>query len=152
MAYGVLDPRAFASEGGPSIAEEYARRGVHFRRADNKRVPDGGAIGGWDQVRSRLVGNADGRPMIYFFDTCRDLIRTLPALQHDPDKAEDVDTESEDHAPDECRYACMSRPYVRFEPDIRKRAPVLGVGPHNEVTMERLFAEGELPSRRRKRI
>ena len=53
--------------------------------------------------------------MIYFFDTCRDLIRTLPALQHDETRAEDVDTEAEDHAPDECRYACMSRPYVRAD-------------------------------------
>ena len=55
-------------------------------------------MGGWDQLRARLVGE-DGRPMIYFFCTCRDSIRTLPALQHDQNKPEDVDTESEDHAP-----------------------------------------------------
>ena len=38
ITYGVLDPAAFASDGGPSIAERMARRGVHFRRADNARV------------------------------------------------------------------------------------------------------------------
>jgi hypothetical protein len=51
-------------------------------------------------------------PMLYIFSTCKDLIRTLPALQHDPNRPEDVDTEGEDHAPDALRYACMSRPYI----------------------------------------
>ena len=69
-------------------------------------------MGGWDALRNRLVGDADGRPMLFFFDTCRDTIRTLPALQHDSDRLEDVDTDSEDHAADETRYACMSRPWV----------------------------------------
>lgn len=111
IGYGVLDPSAFQVNGGPSIAERmfpYAS----FRPADNKRVAQAGALSGWDQVRSRLVGE-DERPMLYFFETCTNTIRTLPALQHDPDRAEDVDTDGEDHAPDETRYACMSRPYVR---------------------------------------
>jgi hypothetical protein len=38
--------------------------------------------------------------------------RTIPFLQHDPDRPEDIMTDSEDHAADEWRYACMSRPYV----------------------------------------
>lgn len=97
ITYGVLDPAAFASDGGPSIAERMARSGVRFRQADNKRVAVRGAMGGWDQVRSRLIGN-DGKPTIYFFSTCVDSIRTLPALQHDADKPEDVDTHQEDHA------------------------------------------------------
>jgi hypothetical protein len=45
--------------------------------------------------------------------TCVDSIRTIPFLQHDPDKPEDLMTDSEDHAADEWRYACMSRPYVK---------------------------------------
>lgn len=112
ISYGVIDPAAFAVDGGPSIAEMMSRRGIHWRPADNKRVTQRGAMGGWDQVRARLKG--DGvRPQLYLFSTCAHMIRTLPALQHDQDKPEDVDTESEDHAPDECRYACMSRPFVR---------------------------------------
>ena len=91
-----------------------------MQRADNKRIAAVGAIGGWDQVRARLIGE-DDKPMIYFFDTCRDAIRTLPALQHDEKRPEDVDTEGEDHAPDEIRYACMSRPYTRPQP----RKPVV---------------------------
>jgi hypothetical protein len=111
IAYGVLDPAAFASDGGPSIAERMARRGVYFRRADNARVPARGALGGWDQLRARLVGEG-GRPGIYVFSTCADTIRTLPALQHDAGRPEDVDSDGEDHAADEVRYACMSRPFV----------------------------------------
>ena len=110
----VLDPAAFASDGGPSIAERIhsgSGKKIMFRRADNKRTALVGPIGGWDQVRARLKGE-DDRPMLYVMDNCTHLIRTLPALQHDELRPEDVDTEGEDHAPDECRYACMSRPYL----------------------------------------
>jgi hypothetical protein len=112
IAYGVLDPAAFAVDGGPSIAERMMKEGVAFRRADNKRVSQRGAMGGWDQMRARMKGGEDGRPMLYVFDTCRDFIRTVPALQHDADKPEDLDTSAEDHVADEARYGCMSRPWV----------------------------------------
>lgn len=115
---GVLDPAAFAEDGGPPIAErinsELIRaKLVPFRPADNKRVPGRGAMGGWDQMRGRLVGDEDGLPMIVTFSTCVDSIRTIPALQHDPLKPEDLDSDMEDHAGDEWRYACMSRPWIR---------------------------------------
>lgn len=93
MSDEVLDPAAFTNDGGPSIAE---RLDNNWRRADNARVARNGAMGGWDQVRQRLVG--DESPQLYIFNTCTNLIRTLPALQHDPNKPEDVDTDSEDHA------------------------------------------------------
>lgn len=113
IAYGVLDPSAFAESGGPSIAERMSRLKVYFRPADNRRVGLRGAMGGWDQLRNRLHGEADDKPMLVTFDTCVDSIRTIPVLQHDPNRIEDVDTEAEDHAADEWRYACMSRPYNR---------------------------------------
>lgn len=113
IAYSVLDPAAFAVDGGPSIAERMMKVGVSFRRADNKRVSQLGALGGWDQMRQRFKGE-EGRPMIYCFSTCVDSIRTIPALQHDPDKPEDLDTDGEDHAADEWRYGCMSRPYQPY--------------------------------------
>lgn len=108
---GVADPAIFAEDGGPSIAQRMGGRGIHWRRADNKRVPGAGAMGGWDSLRSRLVGE-DGKPMLYVFSTCTHLIRTLPSLQHDTSRPEDVDTDGEDHAADELRYACMSRPWT----------------------------------------
>jgi hypothetical protein len=113
MMTGVADPAMFAEDGGPSIAHRMMSKGVIFRPADNKRIAGRGAMGGWDQVRARLEGDADDRPMLLLFATSRDLIRTLPALQHDDARPEDVDSDMEDHAPDSCRYACMSRPFVR---------------------------------------
>ena len=119
IGVGVLDPAAFSSDGGPSIAERIDKGAgkSYFRRADNCRVGTRGAMGGWDQMRSRLVGEADDRPMIAAFDTCADSIRTIPALQHDRSRVEDVDTEGEDHAGDDWRYACMSRPWIRAAPN-----------------------------------
>jgi hypothetical protein len=115
LRYGVLDPACFREDGGPSIAERLNRvlitaRLRPFHAADNARVPQRGSMGGWDQLRSRLVGQ-DGRPMIYCFATHSASIRTIPALQHDMDKPEDINTEGEDHAGDDWRYACMSRPW-----------------------------------------
>ena len=115
IAYGVADPAIFASDGGPSIGERMFREGLAWRRADNARVARTGALGGWDQMRARITGDEDGAQLIVF-STCRDFIRTVPVLQHDPARAEDIDTASEDHAADEARYACMSRPYLTAAP------------------------------------
>lgn len=111
IRYAVADPSIFIRSGGPSIAEQMANN-LRWRRADNKREP------GWEAVRQRLVGETRVSetgvtqvPMLYIADCCEDLIRTLPALQHDETKPEDLDTDGEDHAADELRYACMSRPW-----------------------------------------
>ncbi len=119
IADAVLDPSAFSTDGGPSLAERIGAQGVYFREADNKRVARSGALGGWDQLRARLKGNGDG-PLIVFFSTCVHSIRTIPTLQHDQLKPEDVDTEAEDHAADETRYACMSRPITHDAPGVPK--------------------------------
>jgi hypothetical protein len=105
-AYSVADPAVFKVDGGPSIGERMFKRQAMFRGADNAR------IAGWDQLRDRLIGE-DGQPMIYTFDTCIDSLRTIPLMQHDEDHLEDIDSDMEDHAADEWRYACMSRPYIK---------------------------------------
>jgi hypothetical protein len=105
IRYGVADPSIFIRDGGPSIGETMAIHKCAWRRADNKRKA------GWEQLRQRLVGQL-GLPMLYFCDACEDTIRTLPTLQHDDTDPEDLDTEAEDHAADETRYAVMSRPWV----------------------------------------
>lgn len=114
---GVIDPACFAEQGGPSIAERMMgvkldERSILWRPADNKRLGRDGHIGGWDQLRARLEGE-DGHPMLIFLENCEHTIRTIPVLQHDANNAEDLDSDSEDHAGDETRYACMSRPYIR---------------------------------------
>jgi len=139
LTYGVLDPAAFSEDGGPSIAERinnelFAAKLAAFIKADNARVArqtgdpaKAGPMGGWDQMRSRMVGTAkrledgsiswaSGRPMLYFFSTCTDSIRTIPVLQHDQSRAEDLDTDAEDHAADDVRYGCLSRPWIKSLP------------------------------------
>lgn len=107
MVYSVADPAIFTADGGESIADAMRVVGVRWRRADNKRKA------GWEQIRIRLNGDDDGKPLLYIFETCVHLIRTLPALQHDENDPEDVDSDMEDHAPDSLRYGCMARPIVR---------------------------------------
>ena len=58
--------------------------------------------------------------MMYLFENCKDLIRTLPLMQHDQHRPEDINTKQEDHAVDELRYASMSRSYQRPIPEIKE--------------------------------
>jgi len=133
--YGVMDPSAFNVVSGPSIGETMARNGVIFRRADNTRVTRDRRMGGWDQVRARLKGDADGDPMLFVFSTCRNLIRTLPVMQHDDNNPEDLNSDMEDHACDELRYACMSRPF---------RATVVTQADRNPLLIANVFRHHEL--------
>ena len=47
---------------------------------------------------------------MYIFSNCKAFIRTIPLLQYDEHKPEDLDTDGEDHVADEARYFLMSRP------------------------------------------
>jgi len=148
IAYGVADPAMFADTGGPSHAERMAKKGVVWTPADNKRISRDNKMGGWDMVRHRLDGD-DDLPMLVVFSTCVNTIRTLPEQQHDPAKPEDIDTEGEDHAADETRYACMSRPFIK-----RRRAdeePAMSEADEHgnvRIDLERLFKESERKSKR----
>ena len=106
--YSVADPSIFGDRGGPTIAEDFAAEGIYFTPGQNARLQ------GWAQMRQRMVGQND-QPMIYTFVTCNDSVRTIPILPHSIREPEDLDTDSEDHAADDWRYACMSRPWVTTE-------------------------------------
>lgn len=101
---GVADPAIWNAETGESVAQVAEKFHLYFSRGDNSR------IAGWMQCHYRLAFDETGKPMVYFFDTCRDAIRTLPLLQYDLHAVEDVDTQQEDHFADSFRYFCMSRP------------------------------------------
>ena len=102
--HGVADPAIFSNSGTESVASLMERERVYFEPGDNNR------IAGLMQMHHRLSMDADGRPMLYVFSTCRHFIRTLPALVYDETDVEDVDTDGEDHAYDECRYVAMCNP------------------------------------------
>lgn len=144
----VADPSMWIANGGPSLAERIMACGVSLIEADNRRVAKNGAMGGWDMMRARLVGVDPVRdeqgavirvtqPMIYCFSTCADSIRTIPALQHDETYPEDVDSDMEDHAADDWRYACMSRPWKPTDYAPKKQA-------FNDYTPQRRSLDGDL--------
>ena len=101
---GVADPAIWDAETGESIADVAAKHQVFFTPGDNKRIP------GWMQMHYRLAFDENGYPMMYIFSNCKAFIRTIPLLQYDEHKPEDLDTDGEDHVADEARYFCMSRP------------------------------------------
>ena len=101
---GVADPACWKEDGGISFAETAMKYGIYFDKADNARIP------GWDQVHYRLQFDENGYARMYFFNTCKDTIRTLPLLMHDKNIVEDLDSKMEDHIADDIRYMCQSRP------------------------------------------
>ena len=101
---GIADPAIWDAQTGKSIAETAGEHGVYFTPGDHKRLP------GWMQVHYRLAFDENGYPMMYIFRNCQAFIRTIPILQYDEHKPEDLDTYGEDHVADEVRYFCMSRP------------------------------------------
>jgi hypothetical protein len=62
--------------------------------------------------------------MLYFSGNRLASIRIIPHLLRDPMKAEDIDTESVDHAADETRYAGMPRPWLKT-PSLEERIKAL---------------------------
>lgn len=103
---GVADPAIWNNTGTEdgSIADMMEKRGVYFEKGNNNR------LAGKMQVHYRLSFDEEGIPMIYFFDTCKNIIRTLPQLRYDSTRPEDVDTSQEDHLYDALKYFLMTNP------------------------------------------
>ncbi|MBR4442528.1 MAG: phage terminase large subunit [Clostridia bacterium] len=115
--HGVADPSIWDGSRGPSVADMAARCGVYFAPGDNARLP------GWMQVHYRLAFDEDGRPGMQIFNTCKAFIRTMPLLQYDEHRVEDLDTTGEDHVADEVRYMCMARPMKPIKAAKPERKP-----------------------------
>ena len=118
---GIADPAIWDAETGESIADVAAKHQVFFNPGDHKRIP------GWMQVHYRLAMDENGYPQMYVFRNCQAFIRTIPLLQYDEHKPEDLDTDGEDHVADEVRYFLMSRPIQprhELPPDKYKESPM----------------------------
>ena len=118
--HGVADPAIWDAQTGVSIAEVAMRHGIYFDKGDHER------IAGWMQCHYRLAFDGNGFPMMYVFQNCKAFIRTVPLLQYDEHRAEDLDTDGEDHVADEWRYICMARP---IEPRVSKAPSKYKQGP-----------------------
>lgn len=101
---GIADPSIFDGSRGRSVAEVMEKSGVYFRPGDNAR------ISGKMQFHYRFAFDSEGIPMLYIFKSCKNFIRTIPALNYSQSNVEDIDTSAEDHIYDECRYVLMHIP------------------------------------------
>jgi PBSX family phage terminase large subunit len=118
---GIADPAIWDAETGESIAETAAKHQVFFSPGDNKRLP------GLMQCHYYLSFDENGFPMFYVFSNCKNFIRTIPMLQYDEHKVEDVETSQEDHIYDAWRYFLQSRPIkprVAAEDDKYRETPM----------------------------
>lgn len=90
-------------ETGESVAVIFEKAGLIFQPANNDRK------NGMNAVHEALAPLPDGTPGLQVFSNCVNLIRTLPNLPYDPNKAEDVDTRAEDHLYDCLRYGLVNQ-------------------------------------------
>jgi phage terminase large subunit len=96
---------------GTTIAAQYAKHDITLRCANTDRV------NGWAEILTRFGDvEADIRPSLFIHKRCGRLIETLPALQHDPNRPEDVlkvDADEEgvggDDAADALRYLVATK-------------------------------------------
>lgn len=120
VQYGLIDGSVASKRGeiGPSILETMQANGLVWGFAD--RSP-GSRIQGKQEVHKRLAmrftgrideeGNPVEEPSVKIFNTCVNLIRTLPLMENDPLEPEKVLKKgAEDHAYDAFRYGLSSRP------------------------------------------
>jgi hypothetical protein len=91
---GIIDSAAFSDNGQGSRRDEMNRLGCKWKPAEkgwNSR------LAGISAIHQRLATREDGTVGPKVFKTCKNLIRTLPALCYSKSQPDDVDTEAEDH-------------------------------------------------------
>ena len=91
---------------GKSTADIFAENGQYLTKADNNRVTGWLAVHEWLKIYKDEQGQLNSKLKI--FSNCVNLIRTLPALQHDEKNPNDVAVEPHEltHIPDALRYFC----------------------------------------------
>ncbi|MEG0803436.1 MAG: hypothetical protein RSF90_00630, partial [Pygmaiobacter sp.] len=93
-------------ETGKSVADLFAEAGLLLTKTGNER------IAGWLAIKEKLKAMPDEQGILcaslHIFESCTNLIRTLPALQYDPKRPNDVANEPHEltHAPDALRGFC----------------------------------------------
>jgi hypothetical protein len=106
VSAGPADNSIFHKEPGhASIADDMAKEGIHFLRAD--KSPGSRVLG--VGVFRQMLDNARKRENAgyYVFNTCYHTIRTVPSLERDESNEEDVNSKGEDHLWDVIRYRML---------------------------------------------
>jgi PBSX family phage terminase large subunit len=112
LATFVAGADVFAKRGttAATIAEQYAEYGIHLSAANDDRINGAG------EILQMLGDESQGIPAkLFIFDRCTALIECLPAMEHDPNRPEDVlkvdvdeDGNGGDDPYDGLRYAVMA--------------------------------------------
>ena len=74
------------------------------------RLPRKQRVAGWAKMRE-LLHNAkinNGQPGMWISARCKYFWATVPFIERDPTRPEDVITTGPDHGADAARYACMA--------------------------------------------
>lgn len=114
---GPADSAIFAAENGNCIATDMQKpvrlsngmqyHGVTWVPADKR---PGSRKTGWEQMRKALSNSKIPQngvreyPGLFIFNNCEQFIRTVPTLPRDEKNMDDINTSTEDHIADECRY------------------------------------------------
>jgi hypothetical protein len=107
---GPADSSIYDAENGVCIADDMAKRGVRWTKADKS---PGSRGNGWERLRKYLKAATEfpmESPGLFVFEGCAQFIRTVPVLPRDANKPDDVNTKAEDHIGDESRYRVMALP------------------------------------------
>lgn len=108
-----------SQETGRSKATIFGDAGLYLTKSNNDREA------GWLAIKELLKLDANGEPRLKIFNTCRDLIKCLPALIRDEKKPTDCATEPHEitHHPDALRYFAVFwwRPGEQVDNSVRKR-------------------------------
>lgn len=107
----IADSAIFSSK-VHSIADDFEECGIRFSPCN--KAP-GSRINSINLFRNRLIGSLERKdsPGIFWFDTCRNCIRTIPTLPRDRKNPDDIDTLAEDHLLDCSLYLALSEDKFR---------------------------------------
>ena len=111
---GPADISIFEVRDGKSINQTMNSHGLRWTKAYKG---SGSRVAGWSLMRTMLGAAKRGdleNPHLYFLEFARNHIRTLPEMQMDPKKPEDIDTTLEDHAMDSLRYG-LARKFTKMK-------------------------------------
>lgn len=106
-------------ETGRSVADYWSEAGLGLTKTANDREAGWLAVKEWLALRKNEFGET--APRLKIFSGCVNLIRTLPALQHDEHRPNDAAAEPHEltHAPDALRGFCI---YWTSRADAPKRS------------------------------
>ena len=127
-----------SQETGRSKATIFGDAGLYLTKSNNDREA------GWLAIKELLKLDSNGEPRLKIFNTCRDLIKYLPALIRDEKKPTDCATEPHEitHHPDALRYFAVFwwRPGEQADNSVRKKwTPDMWEDYNNATESEREF-------------